>query len=115
MTAKVLSLNILGSGRRFRREMDLPGNRDRIRRFAVMRRIEKMIPSALVAQAYPTDVKREEIMRLKKTPPNDPAQLARPVAKPRRTLNQWPMVPMATVDRREVPNPPRIEKTRTKW
>ena len=88
MTAKVLSLKILGSGRRLRREMDLPGKRDRIRRFAVMRRDKKMKPSALVAQTNPVDVKREESMRLKKTPPSDPAQLARPVAKPRRTLNQ---------------------------
>ena len=88
MTAKVLSLKILGSGRRLRREMDLPGNRDRIRRFAMMRRNKKTKPSALVAQANPADVKRDEIMRLKKTPPSDPAQLARPVAKPRRALNQ---------------------------
>ena len=74
-----------------------------------------MKASALVAQANPADVKREESMRLKKTPPSDPAQLARPVAKPRRVLNQWPMVPMATVVRREVPKPPRMEKTRMKW
>ncbi len=88
MTAKVLSLKIRGSGRRLRREIDLPGSRDRIRRFARMRRNRKRKASDLVAQANPADVKREESMRLKKTPPRDPAQLARPVAKPRRTLNQ---------------------------
>ena len=115
MTAKVLSLKILGSGRRLRREMDFPGNRDRIRRFAMMRRKEKEKPKVLVAQEKPADVKREESMRLKKTPPRDPAQLARPVAKPRRALNQWPMVPMATVLKREVPKPPMREKTRMKW
>ena len=79
------------------------------------RRNKKRKPSALVAQANPADVNREDSMRLKKTPPRDPAQLARPVAKPRRTLNQCPMVPMATVDRREVPIPPMMEKTRMKW
>ena len=54
----------------------------------MIRRNRKMNPSARVAQAKPADVKRVESMRLKKTPPSDPAQLARPVAKPRRALNQ---------------------------
>lgn len=88
MIAKVLSLKIRGSGRRLRGEIAFPGNRDRIRRFAMTRRNPKAKPSALVAQANPADVKREESMRLKKTPPSDPAQLAKPVAKPRRALNQ---------------------------
>ena len=115
MTASLLSLKIRGSGRRLRREIGFPGNRDRIKTFAMMRRKKKTNPSALVAQANPTVVNRVESMRLKKTPPSDPAQLARPVAKPRRTLNQWPMVPTATVVRREVPKPPRMENTRIKW
>lgn len=48
----------------------------------------KMKPSALVAQAKEAEVKSEESIRGKKIPPREPAQLAMPVAKPRRVLNQ---------------------------
>lgn len=74
-----------------------------------------MKPSALVAQANDAEVNNEESIKGKKIPPSDPAQLAMPVAKPRRTLNQWPIVPIATVERSEVPKPARAPKTRMKW
>lgn len=45
-----------------------------------------MKPRVLVAHAKLAEVNSEESIRGNKTPPRDPAQLARPVAKPRRTL-----------------------------
>ena len=90
------------------------GKRDRTSRLAKVRRQMQRKPSALVAQAKVADVKREDSIKGKKMPPSDPPQLARPVAKPRRTWNQCPMVPTATVDRREVPKPARMPKTSMK-
>ena len=83
---KVLSLKILSSGSMLVRENGLVGSRDRTRMFAMIRRKIKMNPRVLVAQAKPTEANREESIRGNKTPPRDPAQLAKPVAKPRRTL-----------------------------
>lgn len=72
-------------------------------------------PRALVAQAKLAEVNSEDNIKGKKIPPSDPAQLAMPVAKPRRILNQWPIVPIATVDRSDVPRPARTPKTRMNW
>ncbi len=74
-----------------------------------------MKPSALVAQAKHAEVKSEDNLKGKKINPSDPEQLAMPVAKPRRILNQWPIVPIATVARRDVPRPARTPKTRINW
>ena len=83
---KVLSFKILRSGNILVRENGLVGSRERTRMFAMIRRKMKMKPRVLVAQAKPAEANREESIRGNKTPPRDPAQLAKPVAKPRRTL-----------------------------
>ena len=82
----VLSFKILRSGNMLVREKGLVGSRERTRVFAMIRRKVKMKPRVLVAQAKPAEVNREESINGNKTPPRDPAQLAMPVAKPRRTL-----------------------------
>lgn len=82
----VLSFKILRSGSIFVRENGLVGSRERTSVFAMIRRKVKMKPRVLVAQAKLAEVNREESIRGNRTPPRDPAQLARPVAKPRRTL-----------------------------
>jgi hypothetical protein len=79
------------------------------------RRNMNIKPRALVAQAKLAEVNSEDNIKGKKIPPSDPAQLAIPVAKPRRILNQWPIVPIATVDRSDVPRPARTPKTRMNW
>ena len=82
----VLSFKILRSGNIFVRENGFVGSRERTRVFAMIRRKVKMKPRVLVAHAKLAEVKSEESIRGNRTPPRDPAQLARPVAKPRRTL-----------------------------
>ena len=90
------------------------GRRDRTKKLARIVRKMKIKPRVLVAQAKVEDTKSEESIKGKKIPPKDPAQLAIPVANPRRTLNQWPIVVTATVDRSDDPTPAMIEKTRMK-
>lgn len=51
----------------------------------------------------------------KKTPPSPPAVQAIPVARPRRTLNQWPTAAMAGVKRQQEDMPPRTLKERKIW
>ena len=83
---KVLSFKNPRLGSMLVREMGFGGRRERTSIFAIIRRKVKMKPRVLVAQAKLAEVNREESIRGNKTPPKDPAQLARPVAKPRRTL-----------------------------
>ena len=68
------------------RDIVFVGSRDRIKKFAMIKRNMKIRPSALVAHAKPADSKRVESMSGNRTPPKDPAQLAMPVAKPRLRL-----------------------------
>lgn len=114
MMRKVLSLKIRKSGSILLREIGLPGSRDLMRRFARTTKKTKVKPRALVAHAKPAEVNREESINGKKMPPSDPAQLAIPVANPRRTLKKCPMVPIATVDNSEVPRPPMTPNTMMK-
>ncbi len=69
-------------------EIGLPGSRDRTKRLAMTSRNAKIKLSARVAQAKPAEVNKEESISVKKMPPRDPAQLAIPVANPRRTLKK---------------------------
>jgi hypothetical protein len=62
-----------------------------------------------VVQANPSLGRRDWSSSGKAMPPMPPEVVARPVAKPRRTLKKWAMQPYAGEFRSDPPRPPRTE------
>ena len=91
------------------------GSRVLIRRLATISK--KAVTKATIRIAHSNPIFGLTIMTMigNITPPRPPAVVAMPVARPLRTLNQWPTTEVAGVNRADEESPPRTLNDRNIW
>lgn len=116
--ADMVSRN-LGSEKPFQSKRRLAagslGNLVRINERPARTEMAEMKAKIRIVHPQPREEDRVENKRGKATPPKQPAEVARPVAKARLEWNQWPRVAMLEVQRMEADRPESREKERICW